>query len=145
MTPVGMSQGARVTGFAAVGLALLALYWSGPVQAGPPFVTNDPELVELHHVEINLAMQETRSDAGRSGSLAADVNWGCARELQCHVAVPAAFSNGPGEGMKTGMGDAEVGVKYRFFNATDSGVMAAVDPTVYLPTAEYFQFIRSNS
>lgn len=104
------------------------------VQAGPPFVTDDPEPVELHHVEINLALQRTRSDAGLAGTLAEDINWGCARELQCHIAVPGAFSNSSGLGRQSGIGDGEAGLKYRFFNLPDSGLMAAVYPTVYFPT-----------
>jgi hypothetical protein len=115
-------------------LALLTFCCCFGAQAGPPFLTDDPEPVELHHVEINLALQETRSDAARSGTLAADVNWGCAHEVQCHVLVPAAFGSSPGARMRSGIGDGEVGVKYRFFYLPDSGVMAAVYPTLVLPT-----------
>jgi hypothetical protein len=115
-------------------LALLMSCGCACVEAGPPFVTDDPEPVERQHVEINLALQGTRSNAGRSGTLAADVNWGCARDLQCHVAAPLAFSEAFGARMQSGIGDGEVGVKYRFFNVPDDGVMAAVYPTLSLPT-----------
>jgi len=102
--------------------------------AGPPFLTDDPEPVELHHTEINLALQATRAATRSSGSVGADVNYGCAKETQCHFAVPGAFSRAPGAGLQAGLGDIELGVKYRFINDEDSGFMAAVYPTLYFPT-----------
>jgi hypothetical protein len=115
-------------------LAVLALCCCAAARAGPPFVTDDPEPVALHHAEINLAFQQTRSDAQRSGTLSADMNFGCAQELQCHVAISAAFASSSGAGLYSGLGDVELGVKYRFLNQGDRGLMAAVYPTVFLPT-----------
>lgn len=106
------------------------------VYAGPPFLTDDPVPVEPHHTEVNLALQGSRTSEGASGSFAADVNHGCAKETQCHVAVPIAFSRAAGHGMQTGIGDVELGVKYRFINQADSGFMAAVYPTLFLPTGD---------
>jgi hypothetical protein len=105
-------------------------------RAGPPFVTDDPVPVDRYHTEVNLALQGTRTDAGRAGTLSADVNYGCAQDLQCHVAVPAAFADSLGEGWHTGLGDVELGFKYRFFNRADDGVMAAIYPTVFLPSGD---------
>nr|WP_242529065.1 transporter [Ramlibacter ginsenosidimutans] len=102
--------------------------------AGPPFVTDDPVPVDRHHTEVNLALQGTRADAGRTGTLSADVNYGCARELQCHIALPLAFASSPGAGWQAGVGDIELGAKYRFFNRQEDGWMAAIYPTVFLPS-----------
>lgn len=113
-------------------LALLCA--SSMAHAGPPFVTDDPEPVDVGHTEVNLAMQGTRVVDGTSGSFSADINHGCAKETQCHVAVPLAFHRAAGEARHAGVGDAEVGVKYRFINDAESGFMAAVYPTVFLPT-----------
>ncbi|MDQ2778615.1 MAG: transporter, partial [Pseudomonadota bacterium] len=104
--------------------------------AGPPFVTDDPGPVERHHAEINLIYQETRADAGRAGALAGELNYGCARETQCHVALPVAINHPAGGSVQTGIGDVELGVKYRFLDQTDSGWSAAVYPTVFLPTGD---------
>ncbi|NML43289.1 transporter [Ramlibacter sp. G-1-2-2] len=106
------------------------------VQAGPPFLTDDPEPVDLHHTEVNLALQGTRAADATSGSVAADVNHGCASETQCHIAVPVGFNRPAGGSMQAGVGDVELGVKYRFVNRTASGFMAAVYPTVFLPTGD---------
>ncbi len=105
-------------------------------RAGPPFLTDDPVPVDRHHTEVNLALQGTRADAGRAGTLSADVNYGCAREVQCHVAVPVAFARSPGAGWQAGVGDIELGVKYRFFDRSEDGVMAAIYPTAFLPTGD---------
>jgi hypothetical protein len=104
--------------------------------AGPPFVTDDPVPVDRHHAEVNLALQGTRADAGRAGTFSADVNYGCAREVQCHLAVPLAFASSPGAGWQAGIGDIELGVKYRFFSREEDGVMAAVYPTAFLPSGD---------
>lgn len=38
-------------------------------QAGPPFLTDDPEPVDLHHSEVNFIYQQTRTSDGRGGAL----------------------------------------------------------------------------
>lgn len=105
-------------------------------RAGPPFLTDDPVPVDRHHTEVNLAFQGTRADAGAAGTLSADVNYGCAQEMQCHVAVPVALASSPGAGWQAGVGDIELGVKYRLFNRKQDGVMAAIYPTAFLPTGD---------
>ena len=104
--------------------------------AGPPFLTDDPEPVARHHAEINLIYQETRSDGGRAGTLTGELNYGCAPETQCHVAVPQAFNRPAGAAARSGVGDVELGVKYRFVHARDDGWSAATYPTVYLPSGD---------
>lgn len=102
--------------------------------AGPPFLTDDPQPVDRFHAEVNLSAQGTRADQGQTGAFAADVNYGCAAETQCHVAVPVAFSGASGAGWQAGLGDAELGVKYRFLNRPEEGWTAAIYPTAFLPT-----------
>ena len=126
---------ARIPRVKSSALVLLACCCAA-ARAGPPFLTDDPVPVDRHHTEVNLALQGTRADDGRAGTLSADVNYGCARELQCHIAVPLAFANAPGAGWQAGIGDVELGLKYRFFNRSDDGVMAAIYPTAFLPTGD---------
>ena len=104
--------------------------------AGPPFLTDDPEPVDLNHAEINLITQQTRAAGGRGGSVAGEVNLGCAAEMQCHVAVPVAFDHAAGGSSQAGPGDIEFGVKYRFLDRPDDGWSAAVYPTLDLPTGD---------
>ena len=104
--------------------------------AGPPFLTDDPEPVDLNHAEINLITQQTRAAGGRGGSVAGEVNLGCAAGMQCHVAVPVAFDHAAGGSSQAGLGDIEFGVKYRFLDRPDDGWSAAVYPTLDLPTGD---------
>jgi hypothetical protein len=104
--------------------------------AGPPFLTDDPEPVDRHHAEFNAIWQQSRDRGGRAGTLGVELNVGCAAETQCHVAVPAAFYR-PADGpSRAGLGDAELGVKYRFVDDADAGWSAAVYPTMTLPTGD---------
>jgi hypothetical protein len=118
-------------------LATIALgVASGAAVAGPPFLTDDPAPVALHHAEINLIAQQTRAADGRAGSASGEVNLGCAAETQCHVAVPVAFDHAAGGPSQAGLGDLELGVKYRFLDRPDDGWSAAVYPTLDLPTGD---------
>lgn len=104
--------------------------------AGPPFLTDDPEPVDLHHAEINLIAQQSRATRGRAGTVSGEVNIGCVAETQCHLAVPVAFDRPAGGPSRAGLGDVEFGVKYRFLNRPDDGWSAAVYPTLVLPTGD---------
>ena len=116
-------------------LAAVALAGAcGAAAAGPPFLTDDPDPVDLHHAEVNMIAQQTRADGGRAGAASGEVNLGCAAEAQCHVAVPVAFDRPAGASSQAGLGDVELGVKYRFVDRPDDGWSAAVYPTLDLPT-----------
>ncbi len=115
--------------------ALVALC-AASVHAGPPFQTDDPEPVDRGHAEINAIWQSTRSAAGRGGSVAGELNLGCADETQCHVAPPIATDHPAGGPRQAGLGDLELGVKFRFLDRPDDGWSAAVYPTVFLPTGD---------
>jgi hypothetical protein len=116
--------------------ALALCLGASTARAGPPFLTDDPEPVDLHHMEINAILQGTRAGDDRSGAASGELNYGCARETQCHVALPVAFDRSSGGPLRTGLGDVELGVKYRFLDEDDSGWSAAVYPTVTLPTGD---------
>ena len=104
--------------------------------AGPPFLTDDPEPVDHGHSEVNLIDQETRATTGRSGSVSGEINVGCAAQTQCHIALPFAHDHRTGGPKQNGLGDVELGVKYRFIDHPDDGWSAAVYPTVDLPTGD---------
>ena len=53
-----------------------------PAYAGPPFRTDDPEPVELHHFEINVFSQGTQTNVGWSAILPAlEANYGALPNL----------------------------------------------------------------
>ena len=106
-------------------------------QAGPPFVTDDPEPVELRHWEIYLGSQyEHRSD-GASGTLPhVEVNYGALPNLQLHLIAPLVFDAPAGTNRQSGYGDTELGAKYRFLDETDDRPQIGVFPLVELPTGD---------
>jgi hypothetical protein len=103
--------------------------------AGPPFVTDDPEPVEYQHHELYIATQQLKTQDGRVGTLPhVEFNYGAAPDVQLHAIVPLAFGS-PADGPREhGLGDVELGVKYRFVQETDSRPMVGIFPLVELPT-----------
>ena len=101
-----------------IGLCILAaLASSAPAFAGPPFITDDPEPVDLGHWEVYgfSAGRHVQGDTG--GTLTGvEVNYGAAPNLQLHLIVPLAFDSPSGGPTVVGLGDIELGAKYRFID-----------------------------
>ena len=103
--------------------------------AGPPFHTDDPEPVELHHWEFYCASQMTGSQDGISGSAPHfEINYGIFPEMQIHIIFPLAFSHPRTGNSAYGPGDVELGLKYRFVNETSSVPQVGVFPLLEIPT-----------
>ncbi len=103
--------------------------------AGPPFLTDDPEPVELGHWEFYLASQWTAGDNAASGTLPhVEVNYGALPELQLHIIVPAMLSWQNDGRAQYGIGDIEIGAKYRFVEEGDWRPQIGTFPIVLLPT-----------
>ena len=114
--------------------ALLAIA-CGVAHAGPPFVTDDPEPVELHHWEINTAATGSWSSDEKSlGLPSVDINYGAAPDLQLHL-QPRFTIERDGTTEK-GLDDTELGVKYRFYEhkSGDDSFMLSIYPMYQLPT-----------
>lgn len=115
--------------FAAILLALTAV----PALAGPPFLTDDPEPTDSGHYEIYFFSEGASARDGRDGSLGVDFNYGAAPDLQLSAVVPINWVSPAGGGSATGVGNIELGLKYKFLHQQDAGVDAAFYPTVVLP------------
>lgn len=115
------------------GLTLvLALLVNPYARAGPPFQTDDPEPVSFHHYEAYLFGTFDRVGASTFSEVpSAEFNWGAAPNLQIHVIVPGAYLSPNGA---YGIGDAELGVKYRFVQEGSRHPQVGVFPLVELPT-----------
>lgn len=106
-------------------------------QAGPPFVTDDPEPVDLHHWEVYLASTVTRDENLTSGTLPhIEINNGIVRNFQLHVILPLAFQHTPGMSTTRGYGDTEFGLKYRFIQETRDRPMLGTFPQLEIPTGK---------
>lgn len=110
---------------------------ASPALAGPPYLTDDPAPTDTGHWEIyTFASGEGRgptidSDAGL------DLNYGALPGVQLTATLPLSFSHTPDDGWHSGTGDAELAIKYRFFNDPKHGLSAAIFPRVILPTASH--------
>src|SRR5579864_7381609 len=127
-------------------LATLVLL-AASAHAGPPFQTDDPEPVELRHYEFyafgNVSGTGVEMD---TVGPAFEFNWGIFPRTQLHIVLPAAAimpSNNvnyspSGTGPNAfGVGDIEVGVKYRWVEETKHRPMIGTFTMVELPTGNY--------
>lgn len=105
--------------------------------AGPPFLTDDPEPVEYHHYEFyffsmldknNVAIEEPQLQYP-----AIEINWGLLSNCQLHLIVPYAWSLPNAAPAANGMGDIEVGIKYRFIQETSNRPQVGIFPLFELP------------
>jgi hypothetical protein len=103
--------------------------------AGPPYVTDDPEPVELHHWEVYLASATSHTPDGVTGTIPhLEVNYGVIPDVQLHLIVPNSFVSSGGEARKYGFGDTELGVKYRFVQETEDHPQIGMFPLAEVPT-----------
>lgn len=131
-----MSRSARGR-LAAAAAALGLMGVAASAEAGPPFLTDDPEPTPTGHWEV-YAPALDGAGAGRSfeGALGAEFNYGAAPDVQVTVGLPVAVQHDAG-GFRTGAGDLEASVKYRIFHDEAAGLSVAVFPGVTLPTARH--------
>jgi hypothetical protein len=118
--------------------ALAALLFAGaaaPALAGPPYLTDDPVPTDTGHWEVYAftAVEGRKSTLDADGGV--DLNYGPVKNVQLTATLPVSASHAPIEGWRSGTGDVELGVKYRFFNDERRGISAAVFPRAILPTS----------
>lgn len=95
-------------------LLILLLALQGRAWAGNPFVTDDPEPVDLGHGEVFIGGTYAQNALGSNGTGQFEVNYGAFEETQLHVILTGAFNMPNGSLATSGVGDMELGVKYRF-------------------------------
>lgn len=120
-----------------VAIVLLTFVLPTSVQAGPPYVTDDPVPVEYQHWEFYIASQSAKTADGWSGTAPhIEINYGPITNVQLHLIAPMAY-NSPAEGpAHYGYGDTELGVKYRFLEETKTVPQIGVFPLVEAPTGD---------
>lgn len=119
-----------------IAAALLILV--GRAEAGPPFVTDDPEPPDPGQWEVISTVTGTLVHGGGDASLPLiDANYGAAPGLQLHIQPEMAYVRTP-EGAHYGFGDLEIGAKYRFIDEDENGWVPAIAfyPLLQLPTGD---------
>ncbi len=112
-------------------LAAAALAWPGRTRAdaGPPFLTNDPGTPGNGNWEINIAAMQTTLPGASIWQLPQlDVNYGLGERIQLTAEIPYVAVNSSGQPQATGWGNANPGVKWRFFDQGGSGWQISTFP-----------------
>jgi len=124
---------------------LLFCLWASGVALGqgPPFLTDDPVPVDLHHCELYIfgAVDAGRSEIDPTGP-AVEFNWGALPRTQLHFVLPLGGivprnSGGPDDPRQFGLTNAEFGVKYAFLLQTKHRPQIGTFPMFELPTGSY--------
>jgi len=105
--------------------------------AGPPFLTDDPEPVPYGHYEFYTFSIVDHASNGTAVEVPAfEFNAGAAPNLQLHIIAPMAlFAANPGP-LTYGVGDVELGAKYRFIQEKGQRPQIGVFPLLELPTGD---------
>ena len=107
-------------------------------QAGPPYLTDDPDPVPLHHFEAYaFALSDGTPTSGTAlASPSFEMNWGAAPNLQLHLVIPFVNSFVVGQTVQHGFGDIELGAKYKLFDETPHRPEIGVFPFIELPAGD---------
>src|ERR1035437_5146566 len=112
-----------------------------PANAGPPYITDDPDPVEFKHWEYYISTINTfQSDISTGTLLQLEINYGLVPNVQVHLILPLSYDNTPQSGFNLGYTDTEVGVKYRFVQETESWPQIGTFPIVEIPTIRNAEF-----
>lgn len=123
----------RQTTYALIASALVLV--SPPALAGPPFMTDDPAPVDYKHSEFYVFSTMDRTKDGKDTALPAfEYNYGAFPDTQLHIVVPYV-TNAPNDAAsQSGIGDVELGVKYRFLQETDTTPQIGIFPMAEVST-----------
>jgi hypothetical protein len=114
---------------------LATLGVAGTAYGGPPFVTDDPEPVDYQHWEFYVASADSKTGGDWSGTGPHfEVNYGVLPDVQLHLIAPLAYDVPPDGRSHYGVGDTEIGVKYRFLHETNNLPQIGIFPLLEIPT-----------
>jgi hypothetical protein len=110
---------------------------NGSAQAGPPFVTDDPEPPPSGGWEINVPfiIEYTPCKTEMDAPLF-DFNYGLPN-LQLKLEFPVGIVHEESDGTAAGPGDLLLGVKWRFLNNEQSQFQVGIYPQLLLPTGNH--------
>jgi outer membrane putative beta-barrel porin/alpha-amylase len=123
----------RSMAYAVIASALILA--PGLAVAGPPFLTDDPAPVEYKHSEFYVFSTYDKTNDGKEITAPAfEYNYGILPETQFHIVVPFVRNAPDDAASEFGIGDVEIGVKYRFVQETDTVPQIGLFPMAELAT-----------
>ena len=94
-------------------------------QGGPPMITDDTGTVDKGHFEINTAFTMEFGEDGRLwGTPLVDFNYGTSKNTQIKVEMPYYVLHVNGRPGVQGLGNANIGVRWRFRDGDEKGRLA---------------------
>ena len=107
----------------------------GTAVAAAPFMTDDPVPTDYKHSEFLVFSTYDKARDGKDiAAPAFEYNYGAFPETQLHVGVPFVKSAPNDAPSEFGIGDVEIGIKYRFVQETETIPQVALSPLAVLPT-----------
>ena len=105
--------------------------------AGPPFLTDDPGMPDYHHFEFYIfSTFDKASDGKQITAPAFEYNYTAGKNLFIHSVLPV-LDEQPNSGSHAyGLGDVELGLKYRFVHESGARPAVAIFPLLELPTGD---------
>ncbi len=132
MNRFAKNAGRRQLGACARAAALLAIALPAAfalAQGGPPMVTDDPDTPGNGHWEINLAAIAThRAQRWEIAVPDADINYGWGEQVQLKAEIPWLFVQHSDAHWQSGLGEGNLGVKWRFVDLEDAGFAMSTFP-----------------
>src|SRR6266699_2620925 len=103
-------------------------------QGGPPLLTDDPEKPGNGHWEINVAWTLSQNQRLFAIQLV-DINYGLGERIQLKAEVPWLVLQRRREGIQSGIGSANFGVKWRFLDKKRYGFAMSTYPQLEIRTS----------
>jgi len=114
--------------FLTVSVYGIAIFF-GHAAAGPPLITDDPDTPGDGRWEVNLALTlEQNRDERTFEAPLLDINYGFGERTQLKFEVPRIVLDERDNGTKSGLGNSEIGVKYRFLDEDRHGLAMSFYP-----------------
>ena len=105
-------------------------------QAGPPLLTDDPDTPRNGHWEINVAWTLSRNQTSRLfATPLIDINYGLGQRLQLKAEIPWLILKDQQRGTQSGIGSANMGVKWRFLDHGEHGFKMSTYPQLEIRTS----------
>ena len=102
-------------------------------QGGPPYYTNDPGTPGNLNWEINLGyMPFFYSNQSISHTPDVDLNFGVGDRIQLTYENAWLRVQDPSSATKFGLGQSNLGIKWRFYDAGESGLSVSIFPQLFL-------------
>jgi len=121
-------------------LLLLGALFAGALtraaaQGGPPMITDDPGTPGPGHWELNLAWTDQRTPGSTGYGLPlVDASYGIGERVELNYQAPWVVLRDSGQQTLSGLGDSQLAVNWRFYDAGDAGWQASLFPRVFFLT-----------